>query len=86
VLWPKIRCVRPTGQAGHAPWPSGHVSSLHRLWALDTMSTASAAHIDKKFFVNVPTHGRPATPWLGCARALCHVISSCHIVCDYALF
>jgi hypothetical protein len=29
---------------------------------------------------------RPATPWLGWACALCHVISLCHIVCDYALF
>jgi hypothetical protein len=30
---------------GHATWLSGQVSSLHHLWALDTMSTASAGHI-----------------------------------------
>jgi hypothetical protein len=65
---------------------TGHVSSLHCLWALDTLSTASVGHVDKMIFGNAPTHGRPATPLLGWARALCHVISSCHIFCDYALF
>jgi hypothetical protein len=30
--------------------------------------------------------GRPDPLWLGWARALCHVIPSCHIICDYALF
>jgi hypothetical protein len=46
--------------ASHATWPGGQVSSLHRLWALDTLSTASTGHIDKMVFGNVPTHGRPA--------------------------
>jgi hypothetical protein len=30
--------------------------------------------------------GQPAPLWLGWAQALCHVIPSCHIICDYALF
>jgi hypothetical protein len=54
--------VRPVG---HATWPGGQVSSLHHLWALDTLSTSSIGHVDKIVFRNVPTHGRPATPWLG---------------------
>jgi hypothetical protein len=32
---------------------------LHRLWALDTLTTASARHVDKIVFRNAPTHGRP---------------------------
>jgi hypothetical protein len=75
--------VRP---ASHATWPGGQVSSLHRLWALDTLSTASAGHIDKMVFGNAPTLGQSATPWVSWAHALCHIISSCHIFCDYALF
>jgi hypothetical protein len=46
--------------AGYATWPGGQVSSLHRLWALDTLSTTSAGHINKIVFGNAPTHGRPA--------------------------
>jgi hypothetical protein len=49
--------IRP---AGHATWPSGHVSSLQCLWALDTLSTASARHVAKMVFGNAPTHGRLA--------------------------
>jgi hypothetical protein len=49
--------VRP---ADHATWLGGQVSSLHYLCALDTMSTASARHVDKMDFGNVPTHGRLA--------------------------
>jgi hypothetical protein len=33
---------------------------LHRLWALDTLSTTSAGHVDKTVFGNAPTYGRPA--------------------------
>jgi hypothetical protein len=62
-----------------------HVSFLHRLWALDTISTASSGHVDKAVFGNAPTHGRPATPWLSWAHALCHIISSCHIFSYNAL-
>jgi hypothetical protein len=72
--------------ANHATWLGGQVSSLHYLWAFDTLSTTSAGHIDKTAFGNAPTHGRLATPWLSWARALCHIIPSCHIVSDYALF
>jgi hypothetical protein len=46
--------VRP---AGHATWLGGQVSSLHRLWPLDTLSTASARHVEKIGFGNVTTHG-----------------------------
>jgi hypothetical protein len=42
MLWPEIGSVGTTCQA--------QVSSLHRLWALDTLSTASSEHIDKMFF------------------------------------
>jgi hypothetical protein len=50
--------VRPTCQASRpCNLAGGQVSSLHRLWALDTLSTASAGHIDKIVFGNVPTHG-----------------------------
>jgi hypothetical protein len=31
---------------------------LHRLWALDNLTTASAGHVDKTVFGNAPTHGR----------------------------
>jgi hypothetical protein len=39
--------VRP---ASHATWPGGQVSSLNCLWALDTLSIASAGHVDKMGF------------------------------------
>jgi hypothetical protein len=69
--------------AGHAIWPGCQVSSLHHLCALDTLSTASAGHIDKMVFGNEPTHGRPAG-WLHlgsvepvlCATSFSHVIFS----------
>jgi hypothetical protein len=40
--------------------PTDHVSSLHHLWPMHTLSTTSAGHIDKMVFGNVPTHGQPA--------------------------
>jgi hypothetical protein len=46
---------------GHATWPGDQVSSLHRLCALDTLSTASSGHVDKMVFGNAPTHHRPTT-------------------------
>jgi hypothetical protein len=49
VLWAKIGHVGPTSQAGR---PGSQVSSLHHLWALDTLSTASAGHVDKMVFGN----------------------------------
>jgi hypothetical protein len=61
VLWPKIGHVRSLVRpAGRATWPGGQVSSLHRLWALDTLSTVSAGHVDKMGFGNAPKHGRPS--------------------------
>jgi hypothetical protein len=40
-------------------WPGGQVSSFHHLCALDTLSTASAGHVDKTVLGSAPTHGRP---------------------------
>jgi hypothetical protein len=58
VLWLKIGHVGRTCQAS---WPcnlAGRPSfSLHRHWALDTLSTTSAEHVDKMVFGNAPTHG-----------------------------
>jgi hypothetical protein len=53
---------------------------------IGTLSITSYEHVDKIVSGNAPTHGRPTTPWLGLACALSHIIFSCHIVCDYALF
>jgi hypothetical protein len=46
--------------AGHATWSGSKVSSLHHLWAFDTLSTASNGYVDKTVFGNAPTHGHPA--------------------------
>jgi hypothetical protein len=35
--------------------PGSQVSSLHRLWTSNTLSTASTGHVDKMVFENVPT-------------------------------
>jgi hypothetical protein len=45
---------------GHATWLGGQVSSLHHRWALDTLSTTYAGHIDKTVFGIALTHDRPA--------------------------
>jgi hypothetical protein len=49
--------VRPVD---HATWSGCQVSSLHHLWALDTLSTTSTGQVEKMVFGNVPTHGRSA--------------------------
>jgi hypothetical protein len=49
--------VKPVGQA---TWSCNQVSSLHYLWALDTLSTASTRHVDKMIFGNAPTYGLSA--------------------------
>jgi hypothetical protein len=86
VLWPKIGQVRPTCQADRpCTWPGGQVSSLHSLWALDTLSTASSGHVNKTFFVNAKTHGQPAKvvwpvdhtlAWLSPCFVPCHFLMS----------
>jgi hypothetical protein len=50
-------------------------------------------HVYETIFENTPNPGQPTkevwrlTPlWLGWAQALCHIIPSYHILCDYALF
>jgi hypothetical protein len=67
------------------------VSSLHHLWALDTLSTTSTRHIDKMVFGNAPTHGRPAKvmwpaghtlAWLSPCFVPCHsLMSYCLWIC-----
>jgi hypothetical protein len=67
------------------------VFSLDHLWALDTLSTASAGHVDKIVFGNVPTHGRPAKVmwpvshtlgWLNPCFVPCHsLVSYCLWLC-----
>jgi hypothetical protein len=49
--------VKPVG---HETWPGDQVSSLHHLWALDTLSTISVGQVDKTVFGNAPIHGQPA--------------------------
>jgi hypothetical protein len=53
-------CGRRLGAWGPLVRPAGQVSSLHCLWALDTLSTFSYGHVDKTIFGNAPTHGRQA--------------------------
>jgi hypothetical protein len=65
--------------AGHATWPGGQVCSLHLLWPLDTLWTATAGHIDKIVFWNAPTHGRPVghtLAWLSPCFVSWHSIMS----------
>jgi hypothetical protein len=73
--------------------PGGHISWLHQLWALDAPCTDLSRHVGKVEFEKAPTPsrptkemGRPAPLTLDWARDLCHIIPSCHILCDYALF
>jgi hypothetical protein len=51
---------RRFGVGGSLVRPGGQVSSLHHLWALDTLSTTSVGHVDKTVFGNAATQGRPA--------------------------
>jgi hypothetical protein len=78
--------VRP---ADHATCRGGQVSSLHCLWTLDTLSTASARHVNKMVFGNVPTHGRPAkVVWPGghtLARLRPHFVPR-HFLVSYCLW
>jgi hypothetical protein len=53
-------CGQRLGVWGPLVRPGGQVSSLHHLWAFDTLSTASTGYVDKTVFLNAPTHGRPA--------------------------
>jgi hypothetical protein len=88
VLWPKIGHVRSTCQAGQpcnlvgqpslvAPLPFPH-------WILLLLTYFDTWW--KQFFVNATGLGRPAPLWVGWARALCHVVPLCHIVCEHPWF
>jgi hypothetical protein len=68
--------------------PGSQVSSLHHLWALDTLSTASSRHVDKAVFENVPTHGQSAkVMWLASHTLawLSPCFVSCHFLMSYFL-
>jgi hypothetical protein len=89
VLWPKIGHVGPTCQATRpCNLVGGQVSSLHHLWALDTLSTASAGHIDKMVFGNAPTYRQPDKVMWPASQTMAQLIPCFvpHIVYDYALF
>jgi hypothetical protein len=73
----------------HATWPGGQVSSLHRLWALDTLSIASIGHIDKMVFWNAPTHGQPAKVMWPTGHTLFRLspcFMPCHFLVSYFLW
>jgi hypothetical protein len=78
--------VRP---GGHASWSDSQVSSLHSLWALGTLSTASVGHVDKTIFVNAPTHSWPAKVMWPTGHSLAR-LSSCfvprHFLISYFLW
>jgi hypothetical protein len=78
--------VRPIG---HVTWPGGQVSSLHRLWALDTLSTTSIGHVDTMVFGNAPTHGWPAKVMWSAVHTLAE-FSPCfvprHFLVSYCLW
>jgi hypothetical protein len=82
-------CGQRLGTWGPLVRPGGQVSSLHRLWALDALSTTSDLHVDKIVFGNAPTHGRttkvmwPASHTLA-QLSLCFV--SCHFLMSYCLW
>jgi hypothetical protein len=75
--------IRP---ASHLGWPGGQVSWPHRLSHLRSSSyRLNMTHVESVILL-APNLGRPAPPWVGWARAFCHVISPCHIIWDYPLF
>jgi hypothetical protein len=73
--------VKPTI---HATWTGGQVSSLHHLWALDTLSTTSAGHIDKTVFGNAPTHSRPAKVMWPAGHTM-DQLSPCFVPCHFLM-
>jgi hypothetical protein len=95
VLWPKVGRMGPTWQAGRpcnfSRWPRSLPAPPFPHWILHLPTCFDTWW---KWVLEMCQHmagrpkwcGRPATPWLSWACALCHVISSCRIVCDYALF
>jgi hypothetical protein len=79
MLWLKIGCIGPVS---HATWLGDQVSSLHLPWALDTLSTAFAGHVDKMVFGNEPTHGRPAKVMWPAGHTLAR-LSPCFVPCHF---
>jgi hypothetical protein len=86
VLWPKIGRVGPTCEPGRpCNLPGSQVSSWHRLWALDTLSTASPGHVDKTF-LEMSQHmaGRPARV-MGPAGHTLVLLSPCFVPCHFLM-
>jgi hypothetical protein len=77
--------VKPVG---NATWPGCQVSSLHHLWALDSLSTTSAGHVDKIVFGNAPTTGWPdkvMCPVSHTLARLCPCFVPQHFLVSYCL-
>jgi hypothetical protein len=81
VLWVKVALGGGTCQAD---WPSrvaGQPSSVaHRLSHIGSSSYRLNMTRVESIISLAPNPGRPAPPWVGWARAFCHIISPCHII------
>jgi hypothetical protein len=72
--------------ADHATWPGDQVSSLHHLWALDTLSTTSSGHVDKTIFckcANTWPAGQgdvASRPQLGSIEPVLYATSFPHVI------
>jgi hypothetical protein len=85
VLWAKVALgapdVRPTDYLG---WSGGQVSWPHRLSHLGSSSYQLNMTRVESIISLASNPGGPAKewapPWVGWARAFCHVISPCHII------
>jgi hypothetical protein len=88
VLWVKVGHGVPLVRlAGHLGWPGGQVSWPHRLSHLRSSSYRLNMTRIESVISLAPNPGRsakewgwPTPPWVGWARAFCHIISSCHII------
>jgi hypothetical protein len=81
VLWLKIGCMRPTCQAGGAclvtPLPFPH-------WIL--LLPTSLTRGENGFWKYARTWPVSQGCGVGWDRALCHIVSLCHIVCEHPWF
>jgi hypothetical protein len=76
--------VQRLGMGGPLVRPASQVSSLHRLWALDTLSNFSAGHLDKMVFGNAPTHGQLAKVMWPADCTLAR-FSPCFVPCHFLI-
>jgi hypothetical protein len=75
VFWPKVGLG---GGGGALVRPACALIFLDMLAKRNLEKRQHLAHRPRRWI-------RPAPLWLGWARSLCHIIPSCHILCDYAL-